>query len=368
METTQTNTHASSETTSTTRQPAHGGTESTDVDDEAEALLAAGQCPECETALTEASDATYCEECGFVDESPNLDRGPEWRAYDSDERQQKSRVGAPTTEARHDKGLTTNISWQDRDAYGNQISSKQRRKMQRLRKWDQRCKTQSSRERNIRSGISEIKRMASALGLPEDVIETASVLFRRASNEDLLPGRSIEGVASAAVYIAARMERIPRTYDQLESVSRVDINRVKRTQRHLVRELNLELKPASPSVYLPQFASTLDLPQQHVKEANRLLDAVDETTLSGYKPTGLAAAALFAASLTTGDIVTQSSLAETCGVTAVTIRNTYKMYIKADEKNSLTDSDVEDFSSNDIAAEYNPDGDYEYIIHDYKGE
>ena len=33
--------------------------------------------------------------------------------------------------------------------------------------------------------------MASALGLPETVRETASVIYRRALEEDLLPGRSI---------------------------------------------------------------------------------------------------------------------------------------------------------------------------------
>lgn len=368
MESTRHQTQANDKPATRTLQPrARTETEPTSTASEEEALNS-GKCPECASQLTTDSGEQYCEECGYVDESPTIDHGPEWRAFNSGDQAEKSRVGSPLTEARHDRGLSTNISWQNKDANGNPISSKQRAKMSRLRTWDKRCQTQSRRERNLRSGITEIKRMASALGLPTDAVETASVIFRQASQRDLLPGRSIEGVATAALYIAARMEKIPRTYDQVETVARIDIDRVKRTQRYLVNELSLKLGPATPKVYLPQFASKLDLPQAHIQEANRLIDAVDGTTLSGYKPTGLAAAALFSAGLTTGQLVTQTSLAETCGVTEVTIRNTYGIYITADDTNSLTSGDVNEMSALDIASEYNPGEGYEYIVHGYGGD
>jgi transcription initiation factor TFIIB len=365
MESTRHQTQASNTASAGTRQPvSQAETEAQSTSHEKEALDS-GECPECESHLTTDSDEQYCEQCGYVNESPTIDHGPEWRAYNNEGKAKKSRVGSPLTEARHDRGLSTNISWQDKDANGNPLSSKQRAKMNRLRTWDKRYQTQNRRERNLRSGITEVKRMASALGLPRDAVETASVIFRQASKQDLLLGRSIEGVATAALYIAARMEKIPRTYDQVETVSRIEIEQVKRTQRYLVHELNLELGPASPRIYLPQFASKLDLPQEHIQEANRLIDNVDETTMSGYKPTGLAAAALFAAGLTTGQLVTQASLAEISGVTKVTIRNTYTIYITADDSNSLTSDNVDEMNSLDVASKYNPGDSYEYIIHGY---
>jgi len=45
----------------------------------------------------------------------------------------------------HDKGLSTNIGWQDKDAYGKSLSSRQREKMQRLRTWNERFRTRDSR-------------------------------------------------------------------------------------------------------------------------------------------------------------------------------------------------------------------------------
>ncbi|MFB6169002.1 MAG: TFIIB-type zinc ribbon-containing protein, partial [Haloferacaceae archaeon] len=74
-------------------------------------------CPECggQLATDEERGETVCSDCGLVVEEDSIDRGPEWRAFDSKEKDEKSRVGAPTTNMMHDKGLSTNIGWQDKD-------------------------------------------------------------------------------------------------------------------------------------------------------------------------------------------------------------------------------------------------------------
>jgi len=177
-------------------------TRTTESEQEDEAV----DCPECGGRLVvdDEHGETICGDCGLVVEEDSVDRGPEWRAFDAKEKDEKSRVGAPTTNMMHDKGLSTNIDWRDKDAYGNALGAKQRKKMQRLRKWNERFRTRDSKERNLKQALGEIDRMASALGLPENVRETASVIYRRALDENLLPGRSIEGVSTAAVYAAAR--------------------------------------------------------------------------------------------------------------------------------------------------------------------
>ena len=105
-------------------------------------------CPECSgnVIADDEHGETICDDCGLVITEDSVDRGPEWRAFDAKEKDQKSRVGAPTTNTMHDKGLSTNIDWRDRDAYGNSLSSNQRQKMQRLRKWNERFRTRDSKE------------------------------------------------------------------------------------------------------------------------------------------------------------------------------------------------------------------------------
>ena len=291
-------------------------------------------CPECAGNLVtdEERGETVCTECGLVVEEDEIDPGPEWRAFDASEKDEKSRVGAPTTNMMHDKGLSTNIGWQDKDAYGNSLSSRQREKMQRLRTWNERFRTRDSKERNLKQALGEIDRMASALGLPENVRETASVIYRRALDEDLLPGRSIEGVATSALYAAARQAGTPRSLDEISAVSRVDKDEIARTYRYVVRELSLEIQPADPESYVPRFASDLDLPEEVERRARELLSTAKEQGVhSGKSPVGLAAAAVYAASLLANEKVTQSQVSEVANISEVTIRNRYHELLEAEE-------------------------------------
>jgi len=291
-------------------------------------------CPECAGTLVEDAEhgETVCQDCGLVVEEDSVDRGPEWRAFDSKEKDEKSRVGAPTTNMMHDKGLSTNIDWRDKDAYGNALGAKQRKKMQRLRKWNERFRTRDSKERNLKQALGEIDRMASALGLPENVRETASVIYRRALDENLLPGRSIEGVSTASVYAAARQAGVPRSLDEITEVSRVEKSEIARTYRYVVRELGLEVKPADPESYVPRFASSLDLSEESERRARQLLqNAKEQGVHSGKSPVGLAAAAVYAAALLTNEKTTQAAVSEVADISEVTIRNRYHELLEAEQ-------------------------------------
>jgi len=285
-----------------------------------------GECPECDGSVVhdEEHGETACENCGLIVDEDEIDLGPEWRAYDARGRAEKSRVGAPATKLIHDEGLSTNVGWQDRDGYGRTLSADQRRRAQRLRKWNERYRTQDSKDRNLRQALGEIDRMASALGLPKDIRETASVIYRRALDENLLPGRSIEGVATAALYGAARQAGTPRSLDELERVSRVGRRELTRTYRYVCRELGLEVEPTKPEQYLPRLTSALELDEDVERRARSLLSTARREGLhSGRSPVGLAAAAVYASSLLTNHKVTQEAVGEAASVSEVTIRNRY---------------------------------------------
>ena len=174
--------------------------------------------------------------------------------------------------------------------------------------------------------------MASALGLPDNVRETASVIYRRALSEDLLPGRSIEGVSTSCTYAAARMAGVPRSLDEITEVSRVEKSEVARTYRYISRELSLEVKPADPEQYVPRFASELELSDESKMRARQLLqNAKEQGVHSGKSPVGLAAAAVYASSLLTNEKVTQSEVSEVANISEVTIRNRYHELLEAEE-------------------------------------
>ena len=270
------------------------------------------------------------EETGLVLEDDQIDRGPEWRAFTHSERQDKSRVGAPTTKTMHDKGLTTTIDWKNQDAYGRSLSSEKRSQMHRLRKWQERIRTKDAGERNLQFALSEVDRMASAMGVPRAVREVASVIYRQALSEDLIRGRSIEGVSTAALYAACRKEGIPRSLEEIAEVSRVERKEIGRTYRYISQELGLEMRPVDPKRYVPRFSSQLDLSEEVQAKAKEIIDTTAEQgLLSGKSPTGFAAAAIYAASLLCNEKKTQREVADVAQVTEVTIRNRYQEQIEA---------------------------------------
>lgn len=285
-------------------------------------------CPECgSTDLVHDYERAelVCGRCGLVVDADFVDEGPEWRAFDHDQRMKRSRVGAPMTYTIHDKGLSTMIDWRNRDSYGKSISSKNRAQLYRLRKWQRRIRVSNATERNLAFALSELDRMASALGLPRTVRETASVIYRKAVDKNLIRGRSIEGVAAAALYAACRQCSVPRTLDEVEEVSRVSRKEIGRTYRFIARELTLRLMPTSPIDYVPRFCSGLNLKGEVQSKSIEILRQASEKELtSGRGPTGVAAAAIYIASILCGDRKTQREVADVAGVTEVTIRNRYK--------------------------------------------
>jgi transcription initiation factor TFIIB len=284
-------------------------------------------CPECDGQVVEdgSQGEITCQNCGLVLDENALDRGPEWRAFDKQERDEKSRVGAPTTELRHDKGLSTKIGWQNSDAYGESLSSRKQTRIKRLRTWDERFRAKDAQERNLKQALGEIERMASALDISEPVRETAGVLYRKAIEEELLPGRSIEGMATAALYASARQHGTPRRLAEFETVSRVSKIRIQRAYRYLSRELGLEIEPEDPTQYIPRFVSSLEVDDETERLARDLLRvAKDNNRHSGKSPAGMAAAAIYAAAKLTNQQLTQEDVSNTSGVSQVTVRDRYQ--------------------------------------------
>ncbi|KUO39384.1 MAG: transcription initiation factor IIB, partial [Hadesarchaea archaeon DG-33-1] len=217
-------------------------------------------CPECGSGKLvrdyERAELV-CADCGFIITEKIMDMGPEWRAFDQEQRERRGRVGAPMTYTIHDKGLSTMIDWRDRDSHGKDLTPKKRAQIYRLRKWQRRIRVSDATERNLAFALSELDRMASHLGLPRNVREAAAVIYRRAVEERLIRGRSIEGVAAAALYAACRECKVPRTLDEIADVSRVGKKEIGRSYRFIARELLIHLRPTSPIDYVSRFGSEL---------------------------------------------------------------------------------------------------------------
>ncbi len=302
------------------------------VDDDALEPAEESRCPECGcTKLVrdyERAEVT-CAACGLVVDDRLLDLGPEWRAFDGEQRDRRERGGAPMTYTIHDKGLSTMIDWRDKDIFGRFLTPQRRSQMSRLRKWHMRSRISDSTERNLAFALSEIDRIAAQLRLPRNVREGASVIYRRTVEHRLIRGRSIESVTASSLYVACRQFSVPRTLEEIAAVTKVDKKEIGRTYRFLARELGIKLAPTSPVDYIPRFASDLKLSGKVQAQAIEILGKiVDQGLTSGRGPMGVAAAALYLVAVANQEERTQREVAEVARVTEVTVRNRYKEMVE----------------------------------------
>jgi transcription initiation factor TFIIB len=286
------------------------------------------KCPKCgSTNLSRdyKRGELICNDCGLVIEEDFIDHGPEWRAFDSEQREKRARVGAPMTYTIHDKGLSTMISWTNRDAYGKFIPTRNRAQLYRLRKWQTRTRISDGMEKNLALALSALDQMSSALSLPKNVRETAAMIYRKAVRKKLIRGRTIEGVTAAVLYAACRQCNVPRTLEEISNTAQMKKKEIGRNYRNILHRLELKLLPTTPQDYISRFCSELKLGSDvQAKTLEILQEAAHQELTSGRGPTGIAAASIYIASVLCGERRTQREVAEVAGVTEVTIRNRYK--------------------------------------------
>lgn len=278
-------------------------------------------CPECDSInlqYDEKRGEVVCRNCGLVLDENIMDLGQEWRGGPDDSG--GARGGAPASFTKHDKGMGTMIGTK---AEVFKLPTSMKRKYIRLEKWHTRSST--ALERNLKYALVELRRMASLLNVPSSVEEEAARLYNLAVRKNLVRGRSMESVVIAALYIAARRYGLPRSLNEICRKTNISKRELGKTYRFMTREIAVKLLPSTPADYIPKFASELSFSAETQTKAVEILKMAEASQLtSGRGPTGLAAAALYVASLITNEKRTQREIANVVGVTEVTIRNRYK--------------------------------------------
>ena len=286
------------------------------------------KCPDCGSKSLKRDNErgeVVCRSCGLVVEEDMVQEGPEWRAFDSEQRASRARTGAPLKYMSPNKGLVTEIDQYNRDIRGGKIAPSQQAQLYRMRKWHKRASISNSIERNLAIALTELNRVASHLGLPESIRESGALLYRKCVEKGLIRGRQIESVVSAVLYAICRQYGIPRTLDEISSVAEISKKEIGRTYRLVTQELNLKIPLTNPRFYISRFITELKLSGETQEKAVDLLDqAVAKGLISGRGPMGVAAAAVYIASVMTGERRTQKEVADVAGVTEVTIRNRYR--------------------------------------------
>jgi len=285
------------------------------------------RCPMCgkgKIIIDQETEEFVCNRCGYVVPGKVIDRGPEWRAFTKEERTSRKRTGPPTSLTKVGRGLSTIIGKGSTDASGKKLDADTKRRFQRMQTWDTRTKLHTPQQRNLIRAMNFLSRLADKLQLSETIKEDAAYIYRKALESKLIKGRSINGMVSASVYAACRNNRVPRTLKDIMKASNVSKSEIARSYRILLSNLGMKMPVMDPSRRISRIANKVHLKEKTQRIALEIIDKAKlKGIVSGKNPMGLAAAALYAASVLEGEKITQDELANAAGITSVTLRKRY---------------------------------------------
>lgn len=198
-------------------------------------ILACSTCNMDQTAITDPeSGEIICSKCGLVISEKIEDYAhQERRAYSIQEADERARTGARTSLAFHDMGLSTIIGKANKDASGQLLNSAMCSSMDKLRIWDSRIHVNSSEDRSLRRAFHQLNTLRDKLGLSDTLVEKSAYLYRKAQERGLIRGRTVDGIMTAAVYIACRETGTPKSLEDISIVSNLKRKDITRCYRGL---------------------------------------------------------------------------------------------------------------------------------------
>jgi len=257
-------------------------------------------CDECGGTdyMRSSSGEWYCETCGAVHTRGDVEQqDPGWV------NEEDRRSGPSTGPAELQVGSSVGVPWHDEGG-----------------RWAQYNERLSYRNKRLLDSLKEIRALTTTLELTESTRDEAAVLFRKAASDGLLQGRSLEGIAAASVYIAARRNEEPVTFQWIADVSPVEKSEITGSYRKLLSAFDLEMRVPVPVEFIDRIGSDVGLGISVRNRAREMLNAVRAADAHvGQSPPGMAAAALYGAATEAGKEITQQTIADVAGVSVVTL-------------------------------------------------
>ncbi len=283
------------------------------------------ECPECGNkafVYDSKMGEVICTFCGYVLGKDHINRKQEWRAYTQEEWEKRSRA-APNL------GQSTQIG----DKYDSRGMRKfPSSKIRRLKKHQRRA-AKSKEAHNIRIAEPELQKIISKLHLPSNVKELATVVYKMASEQNLIRGRTVIGIVAASIYFACRLLQIPRPLSEFSQKTGFSEKEIARDYRFLHKELahklnqKLNIKVQAPSYLqlIDPITENLQISIKTARLATEIIKAAEKKKIThGKDPKGMTAAAIYIACVLNKEKMAQKEIADEAQVTEVTLRNRYK--------------------------------------------
>ena len=270
-------------------------------------------CREERVVYDEFRGELICLDTGEVIEDRLVDLGREWRSFDS--ATNKERAETPNTLKVHDMGLHTIIdstTWIGR----------------RLAELNDLSRIVSSDDRKLAKALRLANEVINRLQTPTAtrLKEEVGLILRKLVKSGVVGKRRLSAYVAAAVIAAAENLNVPIDQRFVLNFCGVTASELWEAMMKIRRDLGIvKSRTYDPRTLVLTLSHKAGLPTQVATLAIRIVEAGRESgALLSKGPHGVAAAALYVASILLDMRKTQTAISRSTEVSEVTIRNRYK--------------------------------------------
>lgn len=178
------------------------------------------------------------------------------------------------------------------------------------------AKARDSSEEALAALLIDLDKYASELLLSKEELNRSSELLVEVWEKNLLHGRKKENVIGAVLIIALRELESPRPIGLVANTLGIERVSLQRTTKKILREMPLSLGPPLATQYLSFIAEKLNLSEETISAAERM---IDQSETIGGDPATTAAAALYLVAKPRGKSITFDSAGDAAGSTKETV-------------------------------------------------
>ena len=204
-------------------------------------------------------------------------------------------------------------------------------------------RSQSSRsERNMLQAFRDISSWCDQFSLPKTISDIAKQLYKRADEEKLLRGKSLDAVIAACIFIACRQAHVPRTFREMCTLTHVPKKTLGQCYKTLEKAFNLAAgagqttqntradpgaTATNPQDLLARYCNHLGLPHLVQSTASEIILAGKERAFTdGRSPISIASGSIYFTTQLLGVPMPMKELCDVAGVSESTVKLVFKIY------------------------------------------
>ena len=223
-------------------------------------------CIKCNSHMNISDEGfSTCISCGVINKKI-LDQGAEWRFFGSDDCQSgdPSRCGMPINPLLKSSSLSCRVIPGRGSSY----------EMVKIRRYAE-YQSMPYIERSRHNDFQRITTKANESGIPKLIIDEAMYYYNKISEVRTFRGLNRDGIIAASLYVAARVNKYPRTSHEIATIFNLDTSSATKGCKRAVTILNgienyrdvseTTLKQTTPVSFIERFASKLFIPQEITK-------------------------------------------------------------------------------------------------------